>query len=464
MTAAEVEPKVQNWSGWQPVYEALLKLEESQTVIASPQQAEPEPQQEAEPQQEERNTVPSLPSIGDYTMERGDVVNITLPKAIGGNPPLSYSLTSGPEHAGDSDLGPPAGLSFNRSTRKISGTVTARVGTYRLEYAVTDTDSPKFMRFFQIHVTAPPALADSLKRGTRPRPWPSHLPARMHPTESIVYELAFKINRHDNAWTWRSVLQFLLDSPWVKVAEFNCYSTPVDYDDMVKRCKRPLSANPKFNDGNDPSYGSSPGGPLRPHWMSPMPPPGTITLAEAKKNSDIPSHIITEMERLIRKRTVVGVHVVDGGVVPWVKGRVYQTGDFAQVTDVYYEALAGAKDWPDVKPTSGTYPGEGGGWYPWPKGTKLWKYLGTNKPSADARAIEIRSTRREDHQVHALIGGGNNLVGHSTGVRVPIDMSNGTSGKIELNCAGGRASVWVYPIANSPVQFDNVTPDQPVCF
>ena len=51
MTAAEVEPKVQNWSGWKPVYEALLKLEESQTVIVD---SEPEPVEplQAEPQQE----------------------------------------------------------------------------------------------------------------------------------------------------------------------------------------------------------------------------------------------------------------------------------------------------------------------------------------------------------------------------------------------------------------------------
>ncbi len=68
-------------------------------------------------------------SVG-LAYEVGDTVDLTLPAAVGGAGPYTYTL------------GPlPAGLSFDRSTRRLSGTPTAP-GATRMTYAATDAADP----------------------------------------------------------------------------------------------------------------------------------------------------------------------------------------------------------------------------------------------------------------------------------------------------------------------------------
>ena len=79
---------------------------------------------------------PSLPSVSDQTYEVGETVNLLLPDATGGNPPLTYSV---------SNL--PSGLSFSPSTRRITGSPTtagARTVTYRVRDADGDSDTERF--------------------------------------------------------------------------------------------------------------------------------------------------------------------------------------------------------------------------------------------------------------------------------------------------------------------------------
>lgn len=77
-----------------------------------------------------------------YTV--GEAVNVTLPGATGGNPPLTYSVTP--------TL--PAGLSFNAASRTISGTPTTPQPRTQYEYTVTDADGDTFTIRFGITVTA----------------------------------------------------------------------------------------------------------------------------------------------------------------------------------------------------------------------------------------------------------------------------------------------------------------------
>ena len=80
--------------------------------------------------------VPSAPTISDQTGAVNTAVDITLAVGTGGDSPLSYAIA---------DL--PAGLSFNTSTRKITGTPTTdqvKTVTYTVTDADGDTDSETF--------------------------------------------------------------------------------------------------------------------------------------------------------------------------------------------------------------------------------------------------------------------------------------------------------------------------------
>ena len=77
-----------------------------------------------------------------YTV--GEAVNVTLPDATGGNPPLRYSVTP--------TL--PAGLSFNAAGRTISGTPTTPQPRTDYEYTVTDADGDTSTIRFGITVAA----------------------------------------------------------------------------------------------------------------------------------------------------------------------------------------------------------------------------------------------------------------------------------------------------------------------
>ena len=99
------------------------------------------------------NLVPSAPSLSDQTGAVNTAVDLTLPVGTGGDGALVYSIAN-----------LPAGLSFNTSTRKITGTPTTdQVKT--VTYTVTDADSDADSETFTFTINpdlAPsaPALSD----------------------------------------------------------------------------------------------------------------------------------------------------------------------------------------------------------------------------------------------------------------------------------------------------------------
>ena len=72
--------------------------------------------------------MPSLPSVSNRIGTVGTAVDVQLPAATGGDPPLTYSASS-----------LPSGLSFSSDTRRITGTPTA-TQSETVTYTVTDND------------------------------------------------------------------------------------------------------------------------------------------------------------------------------------------------------------------------------------------------------------------------------------------------------------------------------------
>ncbi|MCY4646756.1 MAG: putative Ig domain-containing protein [Gammaproteobacteria bacterium] len=87
------------------------------------------------------HTLTSIPGL-EYTV--GEAVNETLPRATGGNPPLTYSVTP--------TL--PTGLSFNATSRTINGTPTTPQPHTEYDYTVTDDDGDTSTIGFGITVAA----------------------------------------------------------------------------------------------------------------------------------------------------------------------------------------------------------------------------------------------------------------------------------------------------------------------
>ena len=88
------------------------------------------------------------PDDQTYNINRA-ITTLTLPQATGGSPSYTYTLTG--------NL--PAGLSFNNSTRQLTGTPTA-LGTYTLTYTVTDTHSRSATQTFTLNVVDGPVLTE----------------------------------------------------------------------------------------------------------------------------------------------------------------------------------------------------------------------------------------------------------------------------------------------------------------
>ena len=88
--------------------------------------------------------MPTAPNISNKTATVGSTFSTTLAAGSGGDTPLSYTA---------SPL--PAGLSFNSSTRVISGTPTT-AGTTTVTYTVTDDDGDSDTDTFTITVSAAP--------------------------------------------------------------------------------------------------------------------------------------------------------------------------------------------------------------------------------------------------------------------------------------------------------------------
>ena len=92
----------------------------------------------------------ATPSFGRATIaaqsynQGAAIATLTLPEANGGNAPLSYSLT------------PPAGLSFNATTRELTGKPTNLQTATQYTYTVTDADDDTAELTFTIEVVLPP--------------------------------------------------------------------------------------------------------------------------------------------------------------------------------------------------------------------------------------------------------------------------------------------------------------------
>ena len=86
--------------------------------------------------------MPSAPNVGDQVATVGTSYSQTLAVGTGGDTPLSYSAT-----------GLPPGLTFNSSSRVISGVPTT-AGTYTVTYTVTDDDGDDDDDTFDIVVAA----------------------------------------------------------------------------------------------------------------------------------------------------------------------------------------------------------------------------------------------------------------------------------------------------------------------
>ena len=84
------------------------------------------------------NATPTLSGTADQSWINGTAVSLTLPAASGGDAPLTYSLAGTP----------PTGVSFNASTRVLSGTPsatqTATTYTYKVEDANGDEATDEF--------------------------------------------------------------------------------------------------------------------------------------------------------------------------------------------------------------------------------------------------------------------------------------------------------------------------------
>ena len=91
------------------------------------------------------------PTFGNETIRaqsyviRSPIRPLTLPVATGGDPPLRYSLTPSL----------PPGLSFNRNTRRISGTPSTVTSRRTYTYTVTDNNGETAELRFTIRVTNP---------------------------------------------------------------------------------------------------------------------------------------------------------------------------------------------------------------------------------------------------------------------------------------------------------------------
>ncbi len=88
-----------------------------------------------------------------YTV--GVAVNVTLPEASGGNPPLTYSLTPSL----------PAGLAFSATTRAVSGTPTTLQPRTQYAYRVTDTDGDAATVHFGITIEAACTVGQVVRPG-----------------------------------------------------------------------------------------------------------------------------------------------------------------------------------------------------------------------------------------------------------------------------------------------------------
>ena len=96
----------------------------------------------------EADSQPTLAAVSDQTFhEDSAITNLVLPAASGGNAPLTYTLAK----TGGSGI--PAGLTFDASTRTLSGTPDDHQTATGYTYTVTDSDDDTASQTFNITIT-----------------------------------------------------------------------------------------------------------------------------------------------------------------------------------------------------------------------------------------------------------------------------------------------------------------------
>ena len=90
---------------------------------------------------------PMAPTVGNLANVVGGSIDIILPEGVGGDPPLSYTLT------GDPRL--PPGVAFVPATRRLHGTVLGVEQTYTMTYTVFDRDAQSHSVVFLWNVQNP---------------------------------------------------------------------------------------------------------------------------------------------------------------------------------------------------------------------------------------------------------------------------------------------------------------------
>ncbi|MXX98183.1 MAG: T9SS type A sorting domain-containing protein [Rhodothermaceae bacterium] len=111
---------------------------------------------------------------------------IQLPEAIGGQPPMTYTL----------DPSPPAGLSFDATTRILSGTPTTPMDRTTYTYTALDTDSRPIYLDFEISVAGAVQFQSTVTDYSFPRATPISpiiLPAATGGTAPVIYNLHPKL-------------------------------------------------------------------------------------------------------------------------------------------------------------------------------------------------------------------------------------------------------------------------------
>ena len=127
-------------------------------------------------------------SIPDQEYTVGETIeDLTLPEAVGGTAPLDYALSP--------DL--PAGLRFDLSTRRLSGTPTAVSPRTSYTYTVTDNDGRTAPLSFTITVSAAAAAAPEFRESIEDREYTVGepidaliLPAAVGGTAPLTYALS----------------------------------------------------------------------------------------------------------------------------------------------------------------------------------------------------------------------------------------------------------------------------------
>ena len=93
----------------------------------------------------ETDSMPSVGAVANQSFVQNSAIStVTLPAATGGNSPLAYSISPAP----------PAGLSFDASTRELTGTPTGTQQATTYTYTATDFDGDPTTATFTIAIAA----------------------------------------------------------------------------------------------------------------------------------------------------------------------------------------------------------------------------------------------------------------------------------------------------------------------